>query len=128
MTDEQTDALVDFILAARSEFLSNGAKALSHWDQLHTRLLAAARSGRDVATFVTRVGAGLRLGAPRPERALATEHLRAVVSTDEVARWLREIPQEAAFIMAAARLRADQRREARRDDGQIDLFGFGASA
>lgn len=112
MTEELTVAVVDLVLAIRSEYLAGGGKALSHWDQLQSRLLVAARSSRDARRFVTRYAQGMRLGAPQADRSAATDGLYRLVGDGP--EWLREIPQEVAYIMALARLRADERRESRK--------------
>lgn len=118
--DEILAALVDLVLAARAEYLAGGGKPLKHWDQLQSRLLVAARSSRDLRDFATRFGSGLRLGAPSTKRARATETLHGLVGDSQA--WLREVPREIAFILAAARLRAEAQRE-RGDGRQGNLFG-----
>lgn len=113
-TKEQVEeALVRLILAARAEYLAAGANALKHWDQIQDRLRAAARTSSAVGQFVTAFSRGLQLSAPGGARAAATERLAEAV--EEYPRWLELVEEEHAFLLAAARLRSDQRREEKKE-------------
>ncbi len=105
-------ATIDWILAARAEYLAGGAKVLSHWDALHTRLRAGASTSCDVATWCTSVARGLRLEAPSMVRARATQDLARAVG-DHASTWLQMLETEHGYLMAMARLQAEKRRKDR---------------
>lgn len=108
MDDETRDAMVALLLALRWEYLGTGANPLRHWDQLQDRMRAAARMACDVPTWVTAVSRGLQLGAPSPERAVATDRVAQLVG-DRASAWLDAIESEHGYLMALARLRVQER-------------------
>ena len=116
MTEEQREAAreatVQWMLAARAEYLKNGASALKHWDQIQDRMRAAARMSVDVSTWCTSVARGLQLGAPSDARAKATLALKTAVSDPMV--WLELVEEEHGYLMALARMQAEERKEKRK--------------
>jgi hypothetical protein len=106
--DEVRELMVRWILAARWEYLAAGANPLRHWDQIQDRIRAAARMSCDVPTWSTAVARGLHIGAASHERAAATVDLAALVAGSEM-DWLDLVEAEHGYLMALARLRAEER-------------------
>jgi len=108
------------ILACRSEYLAAGASPLKHWSQIQDRVRAAARQASSVPNWVTAVARTLGLGAPDAYRAEATGALHGTVQEHDCAsRWLDLVEEEHGYLMAAARLEAEQRRERREEKAEL---------
>lgn len=116
------EQIVLFVLAVRREYLrSPGVNVLKHWDQIRDRMRSAARRAESVADWATLVLRGLNLPSPRSDLSSIlvglTEHVRRA---DALAEMLDLVEREHGLILALARLRADDAREARAlglDDG-----------
>lgn len=105
---------VSVLLVVRSEYLSNGASPLKHWDQIQDRLRAAARTTDDVPGWVTALTRSLNLSAPSKARSLATDVLAKTVAEHRCASdWLDLVEGEHGYLMALAILEADKKRTAR---------------
>lgn len=113
LTQERRETLrhltVDVILEARRDYLRSGASALRHWDQLQDRMRAAARTCRDPREWVTRLRRDLQLGPPDPASSRSCELLvQAVGGPRETREWLDLVEREHGYLMALARLRAEE--------------------
>ncbi|MGH8630894.1 MAG: hypothetical protein ACREU7_09050 [Burkholderiales bacterium] len=105
---------VGLILEFRSEYLAAGASPLKHWTQLQDRIRAAARQSTDVPTWATAVARSLGLGAPTKDRSSTTAQLHDLVrDNDCAAQWLQMVEDEHAYLLAQARLIAEQQRARR---------------
>ena len=106
------DAAVSLMMETRSEFLASGANPMSHWDQLHDRLLVAMRSSETVETLVTAWRRGLRLGSPSLGCATAAQQLAETADAD-AQEMIEMLESELGLIMARARLEAERRKAAK---------------
>ncbi len=134
MDREIEDLTVQLILACRAEYLANGASPLKHWEQLQSRLRHAAATSSTVPEFVTAFADGLTLDAPHAERAKVTVELEGAV--EHPLHWLQDLEETYVYIVAAAYLGAEQRREKRdaaaeakaaahhAEDRQLTMEGF----
>lgn len=121
ITEERKHALrwatVRVLLALRSEYLRTGANALKHWEQLQSRMRAAARMTTTPEEWVTRMQRGLQI----PTTSSSLSSAMAALS-DEVATlprpsvWLDLVEREHGYLMAMARLEAEDRKEKRQED------------
>lgn len=117
-TRERLRALtVEVLLDLRAEYLASGASPLKHWTQLQDRMRAAARTTTSVPGWVTALARSLGLGAPTRARSGSTLALQeAVTEAARPSRWLDLVEEEHAYLIALARLRAEQRKEQRGDE------------
>lgn len=106
------DKTIDLILRARAMHLrSPQANVLKHWDQIHDRMKGAVLRNDSVEGWATEL---LReLGVPSPNKYLSS----AIVELTDIVRehdcmheWRQMVRRESSYIMAKARLIADQRR------------------
>lgn len=111
MTD-LTDVVVRWVLAARAEFLAQGANSLSHWEQIETRMRAAAKMTTTAPEWMTRTLRGLRIVGQSRSLSLATVALAAAVG-DRPGVLLDLIDRDSAYILALARSEAERRKRAR---------------
>lgn len=108
---------VAVLLDARAAYLAAGASPLKHWDQLADRMRAAARTSTTVAEWATSLRRGLQLGAGNSSSSKALVELAdEVQALGAEHAWLDMLEREHAFLIALARLEAEDRKE-RRDDG-----------
>lgn len=106
------DAVVGLVLELRGEALAAGMSPLTHWDQLHDRMLVAARSSESIETFVTTTRRGLRLGVPSSGSSAAAVTLAEAADAD-AQEAIELIESEIGLVFARARLEAERRKEAR---------------
>lgn len=105
---------VALLLELRRAYLAAGASALKHWDQLQSRMLAAARTTDSVPEWLAAMCRSLQLGAPSSSTCSAASALqRAVVDGPGAAAWLDMVEREYSYLLAKARLEAERRREAK---------------
>lgn len=126
MTKEQImedirNRTVTLILAARATFLGlPGTSALTHWSRLSDRLRAATRQSSEPREWCTRFLKGL--GIVTPEESLS-EAIDSVVTTVRNHRleadWMEMLDREWGYLMALARVQAQERREAREAAGLV---------
>lgn len=117
LTTEQRNKLeglaVALMLEVRKDFLAGGAKALTHWDQLQTRMRRAAATTGTFPAWFTSLCLGLRLAAPSNSTSSAAA--KVISALAEIERgdraWISLINAEYACILARCRLEADRRRE-----------------
>lgn len=104
---------VTLLLELRREYLAAGASALKHWDQLQSRMLAAARTTDSVPEWLSSMCRALQLGAPLSSTCSAASALQRAVLADggRAAEWLDLLEREHAFLIASARLEAERRKE-----------------
>lgn len=111
--------LVEWLLALRGEYLASGANAVTHWEHLQTRPLAAARTCGTIDEWITTTRRKLQLTAPsndssRCSVALVTESREQGWKDTEL---LRFVERRIALIIAEARTEAEERK-ARREHGE----------
>lgn len=108
------EATVSVILEVRRAYLANGASPLKHWEQIHGRVRSAARTTTSVEEWTTRL---LRsLGIQSPGKSLSSEMVRLQHTVDEFGgprAWLDLVGREHAYMMAMARIDAENRKAAR---------------
>ena len=110
--EELREATVLVILDLRAQYLANGAKALSHWDQISERMQAAIRITSTVDAWVSRVMRMLQIQAPSSALSSSIEVLRDTVTGAHV-EWRRLVETESGALIASARREAERRREMR---------------
>lgn len=110
--DDLTAAVVRWVLAARAEFLAQGASSLSHWEQLETRMRAAAKTTTTAPEWMARTLRGLRIVGQSRSLSLATVHLAETVGARHGAL-LDLIDRETPYVLALARVEAERRKRAR---------------
>lgn len=108
-------ALVNLLLALRSEYLAAGANPLKHWDQLHERLRAAVVAAVSIPALVTALASSLKLQAPGSWRSSATVALADLATVAGIDEVLAVIEEEHAYLIALARVEAEERRERRQE-------------
>jgi hypothetical protein len=112
-------ATVAVIDQVRSAYLGTpGANVLRHWDQIQDRVRMAARTSRSAAEWTTALTRSLKLPAPDNYLSRSTQALVSLVTGLSADReWLDLVEREYAYMMALARLRAENRAEARKTKG-----------
>lgn len=126
LTSRQEEALisrtVQVLLKLRAQFLAEYPKqALTHWDQLSTRMKVATATARDVPTWFEKMMSGLRLTTPSAAKDSAGNSLSSrLFELEEEVRvlerpryWLALLRHEHSYIMALVRADADDLREQR---------------
>ena len=117
------NATVVVLLDARRMALRNGANPLKLWDQLQTRMRAAARTTASAPEWSTKFLRDLQIGAPDKELSRSIEAL-AAATQGRSAAWLALVEREHGYIIASARLEAERRKDAaailRGDDAHFD--------
>ena len=106
------ESTIAVILDLRAQYLANGASPLSHWDQLKTRVHACAKQSSGVREWCSLMLRKLQLEAPSVSLAYGIDALAALTDANEPA-WLALVEKEVGFMIAMARVKADQRQQAR---------------
>ena len=109
------DLTVALMLSIRSEFLASGAKALTHWEQLHTRMKRASLTTSSMQRCITKIYEGLRLGAPRSSTCSDIGRLSAAIAEIErgESAWMAMLRTEHAYLIARCRVEAERRKDDR---------------
>lgn len=102
--------LVRLILALRADYLRSGANVLAHWEQLHTRLRAAAMRSATIPEFVTAYIRSLAVTNPSKDFCSASSRLEAAVDQSPCDA-MRLIDKEHAYIIALARQASEAAKE-----------------
>lgn len=118
---------VEVLLDLRAAYLATaGANPLKHWDQLQDRMRAAARTCASPEEWVTKMARDLQLSAPSLTSSRSLLALVGEVSERHCRReWLDLVEREHGYLLALARLAAEQRRAARdaavatTEDGEV---------
>ena len=110
--DAVRDAAVAVMMATRAEYLSAGASALKHWDQMHDRLHLALRTSSTAEQLVTSLRRGLRLLAPSSDSSAAAVELVSAMDADASA-CMDMLESEIGLVMARSRVEAERRRDAK---------------
>jgi len=107
----------DLILQIRSEYLRSGyGNVLKHWEQLETRLRAAASTSATPEELSTKYVRSLQLVGLGKESCRVLAELADYVRENGCSiDWLELIDQESTYLMALAKLQAEQRKEAREE-------------
>lgn len=117
--DELRDKTVNLLLEMRAAYLANGANALKHWDQIHDRMRAAARTTTTVEEWTSAMLRGLQLSAPSSSiSSRAVELSDDVVAQGAKTAWLDLLEREHAYLIAMARLEAEDRKKTKEEGGQ----------
>lgn len=106
-------AAVEMLLEMRAAYLRTaGAKVLTHWDILQSRMRSAARTSSNVEEWATDMARALRLDAPS---ASYSEVLRQLADRgrDHGSAFLDLVDAEYGYLMAMARAVSEKRKEAR---------------
>jgi len=108
----QDNLIVSLIMSVRAEYMHEPHfQPLKHWDQLSTRLTAAARTTCSIAEFVTSFRRGLRItSSPKQGLGNISRYLQLSFIEDEL-EFHRKIESESAFLMALARVQAEEDKE-----------------
>lgn len=106
------DAAVTLALDLRGECLGAGMSPLTHWDQLHDRMLVALRSSESIETLVTAWRRGLRLGVSNSASSASAVALAEAADAD-AQPMIEMLEAEIGLVFARARLEAERRKEAR---------------
>lgn len=106
---------VELVLAVRAEYLRSGhGNVLKHWEQLETRLRAAAATCSSPEELGTRYARSLQLVALSKGASQVLSELADYVREHGCAiDWLQLIESESAYLMALARLQSEARKEQR---------------
>lgn len=121
LTEEQKERLrtstVEVLLVARSAYLGTpGANALTHWELLGNRALAASRTSGTPEEWGTQLFRSLQVPSLLSSGCSAFVELVHVVTELKCAhQWLSLLEREHGYLMAQTRLIAEQRAEARRE-------------
>ena len=118
---------VDLVLALRAEYLHSGhGNVLKHWEQLETRMQAAARTSGSAEEFVTSYCNGLQLvGLGKPTSRALSELVDTVREMGCASEWLAMLDStggEISYIMALTRRSAEQRADARADANEAPVL------
>lgn len=106
---------VEVLLVTRAAYLAAGANPIKHWDQLQSRMRAAARMSQTPEEWGTRLALGLQLAAPSSSGSRALVDLAAAMAERGcAAEWLDLVEREYGFLMAMTRLCAEERAEERK--------------
>lgn len=118
---------VEVLLDLRAAYLATpGCSPLKHWDQLQDRMRAAARTCASPEEWTTKMARDLQLASPSLGSSRSLLALVHEVTERGCRReWLDLIEREHGYLMALARLSAEQRRAAREaavavtEDGEV---------
>lgn len=107
---------VDVLLALRASYLKAGANALKHWTQIEDRVRAATRQTATVPEWVSAVKRGLQVSETSSSLSRAATELvdeLELVKASHV-QWLDMVEREVGYLMALARLEAEDRKSRRK--------------
>jgi hypothetical protein len=115
---------IDLVLDLRAEYLHSGhGNVLKHWEQLETRMQAAARTSGSAEEFVTSYCSGLQLvGLGKPSSRALSELVDTVREMGCASEWLAMLDSnggEISYIMSLARRSAEQRADARAEAASV---------
>ena len=121
LNEEKKEALrtktVQVLLELRAAYLLlPSCQPLKHWQQIHDRMRMSARTCCSVAEWITRMHRSLGIGTLNKSLSLAIVELSDEVECIPDPEWLDLLDQEHAYIMALARLEAEDRKEKKRDN------------
>jgi hypothetical protein len=116
LTEDERESLVvatvDVVMEARRMALANGASPLKLWDQITSRLRAAARTTDRPEEWATKFMRDLQLSAPSKDLSSAVQSLTETVGA-KAGAWLDLLEREHGYVIARARLEAERRKEQR---------------
>lgn len=112
MTPEDEDLLrfatIEVVDRVSRDAMRWGANPLKLWGQVSTRIIAAARTSTGAHEWSSKLMRSLRIESPSRESSRAIGELVAAVGLDSDA-WLSLVEREAGYIIAAVRVRRDDR-------------------
>lgn len=106
-------ATVRVLLELRAAYLRSGGSPIKHWSQIEDRMRAATRTSGSVEEWVTRMRDSLQLSGITSSASSAVVMLRDELDSTKTSSrsWLDLIEREATYIMALARVEAEDRKE-----------------
>lgn len=107
-------ATVSVILALRGLYLANGGNALKHWTQIEDRIRVAVRVCETPQEWVSKLKSDLQI--PQTSSSLSSETVMLCEEVDVLnaaTQWLSMVELELGYVMALARLEAEDRAEQR---------------
>jgi hypothetical protein len=125
LDDKQKERLrnktVEVILVVRAAYLRTpNANVLKHWDQLQSRIRAAARTTSSPEEWVTCLSRTLQLSAPNVECSSATCALADDVhELGAASEWLQLVEDEYGYLLALTRSVAEKRKTDRQEDAHV---------
>jgi hypothetical protein len=112
---------VTVVLELRRQHLQQAhCNPMKHWQQIHDRLRMAARTSTSVAEWSTKMQRSLSIGVPSSSLSSAMVQLSDEVECIPQPAWLDLLEQEHAYVMALARLEAEDRKAQRNREVQLD--------
>ena len=116
-TDVLKRLLVEWLLALRAEHLASGANAVTHWEHLQTRPLAAARTCGTIDEWITTTRRKLQLTAPSKDSSRCSVALCSEIRDQgwKDTEVLRLVERRIALVIAEARAEAEERKARRAD-------------
>lgn len=111
---------VNVVLEMRRQYLANGGNSLKHWQQIHDRMRMSARTSASVAEWLTKMQRALQLSVPSSSLSSAIAQLSDEAECIPQPAWLDLLEREHAYIMAMARLEAEDRKAQREKLAKID--------
>lgn len=105
---------VDVLLRLRTWAMRYGASPLKVWDMLSERTRLATRRSGSVAEWVSTIMRSFQISSVDSETSAAIVELSAVVGKDDAQAWLTWVEDSHQFLLAAARMRFDQEKKARK--------------
>lgn len=108
--------VVEIVLEVRRAYLASpSSNVLKHWDQLHGRMKAAARTTASPEEWASRFASGMRVRASSSSGSRALIDLVHFVREHDANREFFEmLDREHDYMMALARLSAEARTEERK--------------
>lgn len=106
-----SNATVITLLEIRRMALRAGANPLKLWDQLSSRMRAAARTTASAAEWGTKILRDLQIAAPSKDLSHSLADLETATHGRQ-SEWLALVEREHGYIIACARLEAERRRDA----------------
>jgi formylmethanofuran dehydrogenase subunit B len=129
MQAEEMDVLraatVDLIDAVAREAIMWGCNPLKLWPQITTRLAASARTCTTPAEFSHRMLRAMRVASPGLAVAKAADRLVTLVGPGhaETDAWLTMVERETSYLVAAVRIRREEKKAKRKAQQETKSAG-----
>lgn len=111
--EELFDLTVDVVLAYRAQYLESWANVLEHWNQIASRMQMATRTSSGPEEWCSKFARGLKITTPSRDASRAMVRLAEKVAAYGRGPWGARVQTEHAFILARARVEAEERKAAR---------------
>jgi hypothetical protein len=104
---------INLLLALRADLLAAGANALSHWEQLQTRLERACKTADTIDVWFSVLTRSLAIPTPSRSSVGAFNLLSAQTTALECdGDWIAEMQRTVPALIALTRVRAEDRKAA----------------